>query len=123
MTRSHRDWRVNIYQQLSSHANLRRAAPLGQREHGAQRIGRMGSWVHGFRSGCLHWTDTRCELFGSSVASPLYEAQYLEDNELVRCYARDQLLACGYVVLEAHDGTQALEILEHDARRGDTLGS
>jgi PAS domain S-box-containing protein len=36
----------------------------------------------------------------------------VEDDELVRGYARDQLAALGYNVLEAHDGPQALCLLD-----------
>jgi CheY-like chemotaxis protein len=36
----------------------------------------------------------------------------VEDDELVRRYARDQLVGLGYTVLEAHDGSQALGLLD-----------
>jgi PAS domain S-box-containing protein len=44
----------------------------------------------------------------------------VEDDDLVRCYAREQLVALGYAVLEARDGAQALQLLD-DGRRADLL--
>jgi signal transduction histidine kinase/DNA-binding response OmpR family regulator len=41
----------------------------------------------------------------------------VEDDGLVRRYARDQLLAMGYTVVEAQDGAQALAVIE----RGDAV--
>jgi CheY-like chemotaxis protein len=38
----------------------------------------------------------------------------VEDDELVRRYAYDQLVALGYQVRQAHDGAQALEVLGSD---------
>jgi len=39
----------------------------------------------------------------------------VEDDALVRRYAHDQLVALGYTVIEAHNGTQALQVLQTQA--------
>ncbi len=50
---------------------------------------------------------------GSMTASGGTETVLLvEDDALVRRYAHDQLVALGYTVIEAHNGTQALQVLQ-----------